>query len=132
MRILVAEDNVVNQKLALRALARMGYKAELAKDGREVLEKQAQIPFDLIFMDMQMPEMDGLTATREIVAAYQPEQRPIIIAMTANVLQEDRDACLAAGMNDFLSKPLRFQTLQSAIRLWGQKILDRQVTEAIL
>ena len=129
---MVAEDNVVNQKLALRALARMGYKAELAKDGREVLEKQAQIPFDLIFMDMQMPEMDGLTATREIVAAYQPEQRPIIIAMTANVLQEDRDACLAAGMNDFLSKPLRFQTLQSAIRLWGQKILDRQVTEAIL
>ena len=110
----------------------MGYKAELAKNGWEVLEKQAQIPFDLIFMDMQMPEMDGLTATREIVAAYQPEQRPIIIAMTANVLQEDRDACLAAGMNDFLSKPLRFQTLQSAIRLWGQKILDRQVTEAIL
>ena len=132
LRILVAEDNVVNQKLALRALARMGYKAELAKNGWEVLEKQAQIPFDLIFMDMQMPEMDGLTATREIVAAYQPEQRPIIIAMTANVLQEDRDACLAAGMNDFLSKPLRFQTLQSAIRLWGQKILDRQVTEAIL
>ena len=129
---MVAEDNVVNQKLALRALARMGYKAELAKNGWEVLEKQAQIPFDLIFMDMQMPEMDGLTATREIVAAYQPEQRPIIIAMTANVLQEDRDACLAAGMNDFLSKPLRFQTLQSAIRLWGQKILDRQVTEAIL
>ncbi|MCB8978485.1 MAG: response regulator [Ardenticatenaceae bacterium] len=126
LRILVAEDNAINQKLTLRVLARLGYEAELAQNGREALEKHAKSPFDLIFMDMQMPEIDGLTATREILAMHPASPRPIIIAMTANVLQDDRDACLAAGMNDFLSKPLRFQTLQSSIRLWGQKILDLQ------
>jgi PAS domain S-box-containing protein len=115
LRILLAEDNVVNQKLALRLLERLGYRADVAADGVEVLRALERQPYDVVFMDVQMPEMDGLEATREIVSRWAVEKRPRIIAMTANALAEDRDACLAAGMDDYLAKPIRVEELVAAL-----------------
>lgn len=105
-RVLVAEDNVVNQKVALLILKRLGVKADLAADGFEVLDAVARQPYDVILMDVQMPGMDGLEATRRIRQLNLPAGQPIIVAMTASVLREDRDACLAAGMDAFVGKPV--------------------------
>jgi CheY-like chemotaxis protein len=110
LRILLAEDNVVNQKVATHILQRMGYRADIAANGLEVLIALAQQSYDLIFMDMQMPEMDGLEATRQIQKKIQNgslKVRPKIVAMTANAMQGDREVCLDAGMDDYLSKPIR-------------------------
>ena len=118
LRILLAEDNVVNQKLAIRLLSQMGYRADVASNGVEAVECVARQPYDLVLMDVQMPEMDGLEATRRIVAR-QPDatQRPRIIAMTANAMQGDREACLAAGMDDYVTKPIRVDALVAALML---------------
>jgi CheY-like chemotaxis protein len=112
LRILLAEDNVVNQKLALRLLQQMGYRADVASNGIEAIECCARQPYDVVLMDVQMPEMDGLEATRRIVARW-PEsaQRPRIVAMTANAMQGDREECLAAGMDDYVTKPIRVDAL---------------------
>ena len=110
LRILLAEDNVVNQKVATLILQRMGYRADIAANGLEVLAAVSQRPYDLILMDMQMPEMDGLEATRQILINAQNGKlvhKPRIVAMTANAMQGDREVCLAAGMDDYLSKPIR-------------------------
>jgi CheY-like chemotaxis protein len=115
LRILVAEDNAVNQRLVTLSLGHMGYRADLAANGREAIEALERQQYDLILMDVQMPELDGLAATRVIRARYPPAAQPRIVAMTASALPEDRAACLAAGMNDFLSKPVRISDLQSAI-----------------
>jgi signal transduction histidine kinase/DNA-binding response OmpR family regulator len=115
LRILVAEDNMVNQKLALRLLERMGYRADVAANGLEVLEALYRQPYDVILMDVQMPDMDGLEATRFIVQEWPPQQRPRIIAMTANAMKEDREICLEAGMNDYVSKPIRVEELVNAL-----------------
>ena len=115
LRILIAEDNVVNQKVALRMLERLGYRADVAANGVEVLETLARQPYDVVLMDVQMPEMDGLEATRRICEQWSTAQRPRIIAMTANVMQEDRDACLAAGMDDYLDKPMQKEALQEVL-----------------
>ena len=120
LRILVAEDNVVNQKLALRILRKMGYHADIAGNGLEVVAALQRQPYDIVFMDMQMPEMDGLDATRRIVAEWPVSQRPFIIAMTAAAMQEDRKLCLAAGMNDYISKPVRLQEFQMALERGAQ------------
>jgi CheY-like chemotaxis protein len=117
LRILLAEDNVVNQKLALRILQRMGYRADLASNGIEALESLQRQSYDVVLMDVQMPEMDGLEATRRICARWRPEERPRIIAMTANAMQGDRDMCLAAGMDDYLTKPIRVDRLVEALNL---------------
>jgi PAS domain S-box-containing protein len=117
LRILLAEDNATNQKLALRLLERFGYRADVAGNGLETLEALRRQPYDVILMDVQMPEMDGLEATRTIVQEWSAERRPRIIAMTANAMREDREACLAAGMDDYLSKPIRVEEL---IRALGQ------------
>ena len=109
LRILLAEDNVVNQKVAIHILQRMGYRADVAANGFEVLSALSQQPYDLVFMDMQMPEMDGLEATRLIEQNLQSGKiisKPRIVAMTANAMQGDREICLAAGMDDYLSKPI--------------------------
>ena len=98
LRILLAEDNVVNQKLALRILQQMGYRADLASNGLEAVDSVARQVYDVVLMDVQMPEMDGLDATRAICARWPAEQRPRIVAMTANAMQGDRDECLAAGL----------------------------------
>jgi signal transduction histidine kinase/CheY-like chemotaxis protein len=116
LRILLAEDNVVNQKLALRLLSQMGYRADLAANGLEVIQAVERQPYDLILMDVQMPEMDGLEATRHIVARYPIEKRPRIIAMTANAMQGDRELCLAAGMDDYISKPVRVTELVGSLK----------------
>jgi CheY-like chemotaxis protein len=115
LRILLAEDNVVNQKLALRLLQQMGYRADVASNGLEAIECVGRQPYDLVLMDVQMPEMDGLEASRRIVAKWPDGQRPRIVAMTANAMQGDREACLAAGMDDYLTKPIRVEALVAVL-----------------
>ncbi|HEY8623699.1 MAG TPA: response regulator, partial [Casimicrobiaceae bacterium] len=115
LRILLAEDNVVNQKLALRLLQQMGYRADLASNGIEAIESVQRQAYDVVLMDVQMPEMDGLEASRQINARWPPKDRPRIIAMTANAMQGDRDMCLAAGMDDYLTKPIRVERLVEAL-----------------
>ena len=115
VHILLAEDHIVNQKLALTLLGRMGYTVDLAENGRAAVEAAATRNYALILMDMQMPEMDGLEATRLIRAQAGPNQSTYIIALTANAMQSDKDACSAAGMNDFLSKPFNRESLAQCI-----------------
>ena len=116
LRILLAEDNMVNQKLALRLLQQMGYRADVAGNGVEAIECVARQPYDLVLMDVQMPELDGLEATRRITARWPPAQRPRIVAMTANAMTGDRELCLQAGMDDYLSKPIRRDRLLEALQ----------------
>ena len=120
MRILVAEDYPMNQKLALRILSKLGYEADLAENGKEVIEAVKNKGYDLILMDVQMPEMDGLEATSRI--RQQKIAQPIIVAMTANALQESKDECLNAGMNDYISKPINLEFLVSVLEKWGNEI----------
>ena len=118
LRILLAEDNVVNQKLALRLLQQMGYRADVASNGIEAVECCERQPYDVVLMDVQMPEMDGLEASRRITAKWRPGKRPRIVAMTANAMQGDREECLAAGMDDYVTKPIRVEALVEALREW--------------
>jgi signal transduction histidine kinase/ActR/RegA family two-component response regulator/tetratricopeptide (TPR) repeat protein len=115
LRILLAEDNLVNQKLALRLLSQMGYRADVAANGVEAIDAIERQRYDLVLMDVQMPEVDGLEATRRIVARWQAHERPRIVAMTANAMQGDREECLAAGMDDYLTKPIRVDALVQAL-----------------
>ncbi|HVW98417.1 MAG TPA: two-component regulator propeller domain-containing protein [Mucilaginibacter sp.] len=114
LNILVAEDNAINQKMILKVLEKLGYHAALATNGREVISMLDEEYFDLILMDVQMPEMDGLEATKYIREHNQ--KQPIIIAMTANAMVEDREICIKAGMNDYISKPLKIDTLITMLR----------------
>ncbi len=115
LHILVAEDNVVNQKVALAILKRMGYRADVAGNGIEVLDALGRQHYDVVLMDVQMPEMDGLEASRQICRQWTNLPRPRIIAMTANVMLGDREMCLAAGMDDYIGKPVRLEELQAAL-----------------
>ncbi|MEO6566557.1 MAG: response regulator, partial [Casimicrobiaceae bacterium] len=115
LRILLAEDNVVNQKLAMRLLQQMGYRADLASNGIEAIESVKRQTYDVVLMDVQMPEMDGLEATRQIVAQWKSGKRPRIVAMTANAMHGDRDMCIAAGMDDYITKPIRVERLVEAL-----------------
>ncbi|HEY5731695.1 MAG TPA: GAF domain-containing protein [Anaerolineales bacterium] len=114
LRILLAEDNQVNQKLAIRILEQMGYRADIASNGIEAVESIERQIYDVILMDVQMPEMDGLDATRNIRKLTEVTQ-PHIIAMTANAMEGDREMCIAAGMNDYVSKPIRVNELVEAL-----------------
>ena len=114
LRILLAEDNTVNQKLAVRLLERMGYTADVANDGLKAIEALEGAVYDVVLMDVQMPALDGLEATRRIRQRW-PKGGPHIVAMTANAMAEDREACLAAGMDDYVSKPIRVDELVEAL-----------------
>jgi PAS domain S-box-containing protein len=115
LRILLAEDNAVNQKVALRILDKLGYRADVASNGLEALDALERQPYDVVLMDVQMPEMDGLDASRRICERWPDESRPRIIAMTANAMIEDREACFAAGMDDYVAKPVRPEELAEAL-----------------
>lgn len=123
IKILVAEDNQVNQKLILTILKKAGYQADLVENGKEAVEAVHSQAYDLIFMDVQMPEMDGLKATRAIRMSEKIGHQPIIIAMTANAMQGDREICLAAGMDDYISKPFRKVEVYDFLDRYGKQIL---------
>jgi len=116
LRILLAEDNAINQKVALLMLERLGYAADLAANGEEALAALQRQRYDVVLMDVQMPVMDGLEAARHIQAEWPGSDRPHLIAMTANALRGDRETCLAAGMDDYLSKPVLFEDLRAVLR----------------
>jgi signal transduction histidine kinase/ligand-binding sensor domain-containing protein/DNA-binding response OmpR family regulator len=128
LKILIAEDNIVNQTLAVRALKKLGYDPGLCENGREAVHRIQQGGFDLILMDIQMPEMDGLEATRIIRDLH--EHQHIIVAMTANAMVEDRNVCLQAGMDDYISKPIQLTELESILQKWAihLKNENRQVS----
>ena len=115
LRILVADDNVINQKVAHLLLENMGYRADLAANGLEVLAALDRQSYDVVLMDVQMPELDGLETTGQIHAQLEPDRRPKIIAVTAGAMRGDREKCLAAGMDDYVSKPVQADELQAAL-----------------
>ncbi|AFZ59540.1 response regulator [Anabaena cylindrica FACHB-243] len=121
LRILLAEDTVVNQKVALLMLKKIGYRADVAANGLEVLTALQRQSYDVVLMDVQMPEMDGLETTQIICQGWEASQRPYIIAMTANAMQGDREICLAAGMDDYISKPVQIVDLFHALSRYGKQ-----------
>lgn len=123
MKILMAEDNQTNQKLLGYMLKRLGYNAGVASNGLEVIEALERQHYDLIFMDVQMPDMDGIEATKKIIAEF--PQRPVIIALTANAMEGDREMCFEAGMDDYMSKPIKMDDLRNLVSVWGDKITGK-------
>ena len=119
LRILLADDNQINQKVGLSVLGRLGYRADIANDGAEVLRALGSKIYDVLFLDVQMPVMDGLECVRQICDRWTRDKRPVVIAMTGNALMGDREKCLAAGMDDYISKPVRVAELQAALERWG-------------
>ncbi|MBV9302310.1 MAG: response regulator [Acidobacteriaceae bacterium] len=128
VRILMAEDNAINQRVAKLILQRAGFSVDVVADGSEALEAQCRNPYDLILMDCQMPVMDGFEACRHIREMKQ--EQPVIIAVTANALVGERERCLAAGMDDYLSKPFQSEQLVSIVRKWIAKRLESRLAGA--
>jgi signal transduction histidine kinase/DNA-binding response OmpR family regulator len=123
LRLLLAEDNLVNQKVALRLLEKLGYRADVAANGLEAVAAVKRQRYDIVLMDVHMPELDGLAATQQICQTWSRAERPVIIAMTANAMQGDREECLAAGMDDYISKPVKIEELEAALERWGLKVI---------
>ncbi|MDB6067059.1 MAG: multi-sensor hybrid histidine kinase [Pedosphaera sp.] len=129
LRLLLADDNAINQRVGLSVLQKLGYRADLAGNGLEVLQAVEQKAYDIILLDVQMPEMDGLEAARIICERWpDPSKRPKIIAMTGNALLGDREKCLEAGMDDYISKPVRIGELQAALERWAVKMVKKSDT----
>src|SRR5271165_776277 len=124
--ILIAEDNAINQKVIERMIQKLGYRVDLVSNGREAIEALSRLTYSLIFMDCQMPEMDGFEACREIRKQW-PESRIPIVAITANAMKGDRERCLAAGMDDYVSKPFKQEDLRLVIERWtaGSPALEK-------
>jgi len=123
LKVLVVEDNPVNRRLLISLLNKNGYNPDVAEDGLLAIEKCEQRFYDLIFMDIQMPNMDGISATKKIIELY-PENRPKIVAVTANVLQEDRDKYFEAGMDDFMAKPINNNILMTVLERYSKQVLN--------
>ncbi len=121
MRILLAEDNITNQDLVITLLSKMGYKIDAVENGRKVLEMMERKKYDIILMDIQMPVMNGMEATKAICDKYPETERPKIIAITANAMPGDRERYLSAGMVDYLPKPIKFKDVQAVLIKWGKK-----------
>ena len=133
LQILLCDDNAVNQKVALRLLSQMGYKADVAGNGVEALRAIEQKFYDVVFMDVQMPEMDGLEATEQIRTRQNAGEKnflpgAVIIAMTANAMQGDREKCLAAGMDDYLAKPVRPEDIRRVVEHWGNVVANQSAS----
>jgi PAS domain S-box-containing protein len=130
LRILLAEDNLVNQKVALKQIRSLGYEADVAANGKEVLQLLKKVPYDVILMDCQMPILDGLETTKEIYrwpeSSFPNHHRPVVIAMTANAMKEDRQMCLDAGMDDYLTKPVLKEKLAQTLERWASIIVSIQ------
>jgi CheY-like chemotaxis protein len=126
LSILAAEDNPVNQKLLLRVLKEIGYQADVVPNGVEVINAVKKKPYDIIFMDVHMPEMDGLEATRLIMSIVPREKRPVIIAVTADALEGDREKCMQAGMDDYITKPIRIADIEGVLQRWSTKAASLQ------
>lgn len=117
--ILVAEDNFINQKLIQKLFEVLGYKTDLVVNGQEAVKASGVKSYHIVFMDIQMPEMDGYEASRLIIER-EGVNTPVIIAMTANAMQGDKEKCILSGMHDYISKPLKLQELEKMIRKWGE------------
>jgi len=130
LRILLAEDNVVNQKVAVRLLERMRYRPDVASNGLEVLDAVHRQHYDVVLMDVQMPEMDGLEASRRIISEFDALKRPRLVALTANALQGDKQVCLEAGMDDYLAKPLDLVDLRDALLRCVSQQSPSEITSA--
>jgi signal transduction histidine kinase/DNA-binding response OmpR family regulator len=129
LRLLLVEDNVVNQKVASHFLGQMGYRRDVAANGVEALQAMERQDYDVILMDIQMPEMDGYEATREIRRRFTGRRAPQIIALTAGAMEEDREKCLACGMDDYLSKPLRMDEVEEKLRLAAERLKVTRAAE---
>jgi len=123
--ILVAEDNMINQKIVIRAFKNIGYSCDVVSNGLEVISSLRRQTYDIIFMDVQMPDMDGFEATAQIIKDY-ADERPVIIAMTAAAYEKDKMACLNAGMDDYISKPIDFENFYSKFHMWKGKVLNKK------
>ncbi len=122
LRILLAEDNVINQKVALKILEKLGFRADVAANGYEVLEALRKINYDVVLMDIFMPDMDGIEATQMITQMFNKSLRPKIIAMTANAMHGDKERCIEAGMDDYISKPVKVEELYEMLKKWAESI----------
>ncbi|MEH2451345.1 MAG: ATP-binding protein [Nostoc sp.] len=135
LRILLTEDNLVNQKIALKQLKSLGYSADVAGNGKEALQLLEKIPYDLILMDCQMPVLDGLETTKEIhrwqQSSFASGYRPVVIAMTANAMKEDKQMCLDAGMDDYLSKPVMKENLAATLKHWASVIFKAKEMDTV-
>ena len=134
VKIMIAEDNLINQKLVQNIFDGLGYKPVIVSNGLQVIEQIKKSEFDIIFMDVQMPEMDGLQATKYLIDKIDPSRRPVIVAMTAFALEGDKAKCIEAGMDDYISKPFLVEEIVERIRKWGsehsKKSADKMATEA--
>jgi CheY-like chemotaxis protein len=122
VRVLLAEDNIVNQKVAAGMLKRLGLRTDVAANGVEAVEKCRQEPYDVVFMDCHMPEMDGYSAANELRRGEGPVRRMVIIALTADARSGTRDRCIEAGMDDYIVKPVKLEDLRHAIEKWAPRI----------
>jgi two-component system sensor histidine kinase/response regulator len=120
LQILIAEDNVINQQVIQYILQKLGYTPTIALNGREAVDLAAAGDFDIILMDLQMPEMDGLEATR-MIRRHSADRQPVIIALTANAMEGDEEECLEAGMNDYLGKPVKLEEVIDKLQKWAPR-----------
>ena len=126
LKILVAEDNQINRKLVTSLLSRMGFKVDSVINGLEALEMVKRMDFDIVLMDIQMPEMTGIEATIKIREEVAVDRQPLIIALTANVMAEDKENCIKSGMVDYMPKPVDFTLLQEMLIKWGNYLSNKK------